>query len=169
MHTYSFREPICAQNIFQMLYFLSSEPRSLGGEGEASIMFLGKVRGLFLQSEHFQGLHADCCVAWFNISLGNFLGSWVGSHESFLAFALTMTDLLGIVYENNTLHFEKNALSDGIRLSWSKKRPRWATSPGIGNVPKMLASTVLILSQHTWFGGHHCRGWQCWHKHQNSC
>lgn len=69
--------------------------------------------------------------------------------------AHVVTDLLGLLYENQSSHFwVRKAFPDGIRLSGSKRRSRpwWAVYLAVGWAPAVSANAVWSLRQHTWSG-----------------
>lgn len=96
-------------------------------------------------------------MAWNDLpsALETSLGAeWVAMNHC-TPSAHIVTDLLGLLYENHTLHFWlRNAFPDGIRLSGSKSRssPWWAVYLGVGCAPAVSANAFWSLSQHTWSG-----------------
>ena len=83
-----------------------------GPLGETSITNLRKVRGLLLQSEQLS--KALVPIAMWNDStsaLETSRGAEWAAMNHLSPFTLIITDFLGILYENNTLHFCKECFS----------------------------------------------------------
>ena len=157
MHTYSPRKKtfLCSKYVPNAIF----SPVDLGPLGETSIIILGKVRGLHLQSEWLSKALMPMAV-WndsTSASETSLVAEWAAMNHLSL---FTLMIWLGILYENNTLHFCKECFSS---WHWTV---RVKVGPGIGYSPKMFANAILSLSQHTWPGSLSVtgRGWQCWQK-----
>lgn len=108
MHTYSPRKKtyLCSKYLSNAIF----SPVDLGPLGETSIIILGKVRGLHLQSEWLSKALMPMAV-WNDstsaseTSLG---AEWAAMNHLSL---FTLMIWLGILYENNTLHFCKECFS----------------------------------------------------------